>query len=196
MRTALYVRTSTADQDGRAQLYALRKAAAARGERRPAEFVDLGHSGAKARRPALDRLRKSALAGDVCLVLVAALDRLGRNLGELVILVDDLAAAGCLVVSLREQLDLSTPAGRFMLHVCGAFAEFERGIIRARIESGLQRAREKGTRSGRPIGRPARAVDDETLQKVKKLRRAGQSWRQLARRFHVPRRTLERAVNG
>lgn len=193
MRTALYVRTSTADQDGRAQLHALRKAARARGEGRPAEFVDLGHSGAKARRPALDRLRKSALAGDVRLVLVAALDRLGRNLGELLILVDDLAAAGCLVVSLREQLDLTTPAGRFMLQVVGAFAEFERGIIRARIESGLQRAREKGTRSGLPIGRPSRAVD---VEKVKKLRRAGESWRQIARRLHVPRRTLERATTS
>lgn len=187
---ALYVRTSTADQDGRAQLHQLRKAAAARQLRRPAEFVDVGHSGAKASRPALDRLRAAARAGDVGVVLVAALDRLGRNLPELLLLVDELAAGGCLVVSLREQLDLTTPAGRLMLQLFGALAQFEREIIRERVKTGIARAKEKGTRSGKPIGRPARAVD---LVQLDRLRREGKSWRAIAQILRVPRRTLERA---
>lgn len=190
MRAALYVRTSTADQDGRAQLHQLRKAAAARRLQKPTEFVDVGHSGAKASRPALDRLKAAARAGDVGVVLVAALDRLGRNLAELLLLVDELAAGGCLVVSMREGIDLTSSTGRLMLQLFGALAEFERSIIRERINAGVARAREKGTRSGKPIGRPARAVD---LEVVEELRAAHQSWRLIAQHLRVPRRTVERA---
>jgi len=105
-------------------------------------------------------------------------------------LTGELAAKGCLLVCLREQLDLTTAAGRLMLHVLGALAEFERAIIRERVRSGIARAREQGTRSGRPIGRPGRAVD---VDQVKQLRSSGESWRKIARRLHVPRRTLVRA---
>ena len=103
MTMALYIRTSTADQTGEAQLHALRRAAEARGWVDVKEFIDLGHSGAKAHRPALDRLRQAARAGEVRQVLVLALDRLGRSLRDLLLLLDDLAASGCSVISLRER---------------------------------------------------------------------------------------------
>ncbi len=80
-------------------------AAEARGWVQVHEFIDLGHSGAKASRPALDRLRAAALAGEVRQVLVFALDRLGRSLRDLLLLFDDLAASGCSVISLRESID-------------------------------------------------------------------------------------------
>lgn len=191
MKAAIYVRTSTADQDGRAQLHQLRAAARARGAKKPLELVDVGHSGATTKRPALAELRRRAFAGELQLVMVTALDRLGRSVLDLVQLVDELAGAGVAVVSLREGFEFSTSTGRLLLQLFGAVAEFERAIIRDRINAGLQRAREKGTRSGKPIGRPARAVD---LQKVWKLRAAGESWRRIARRLKVPRRTLERAA--
>lgn len=107
MKPAIYVRTSTSDQDGEAQLHALRRAAEARGWVKIPEFVDVGFSGTKASRPALDKLKKCARSGDVDVVLTFALDRLGRSLRDLLLLLDDLAAAGCMVVSLREAVDLT-----------------------------------------------------------------------------------------
>src|SRR5260221_12215031 len=86
---AIYVRTSTADQDGRAQLHALRRVAEARGWSCFREFVDVGHSGSNASRPALDRLRLSVRNGEVREVAIFALDRFGRSLRDLLLLLDD-----------------------------------------------------------------------------------------------------------
>ncbi|MEN9797305.1 MAG: hypothetical protein RL653_1001 [Pseudomonadota bacterium] len=190
---ALYVRTSTTDQDGAAQLHALKRAAEARGWLDVREFVDLGHSGAKASRPALDELKRAARAGEVGHVMVVGLDRLGRSLRDLLVLLDDLAAAGCSVVSLREGVDLSTPAGRLQVQILGALAEFERELIRERVRTGLDRARSKGTRTGRPIGRPRREVD---VARVRELRAEGRSWRYIAQALKVPRRTVERLAGS
>jgi DNA invertase Pin-like site-specific DNA recombinase len=188
---ALYVRTSTSDQDGQAQLHALRRTAEARGWSGPREFIDLGHSGAKASRPALDELKAAVRRGEVDVVLVAGLDRLGRSLRDLLLLLDELRAGGCAVVSLRESIDLTTPAGRLMTQVLGALAEFEREIIRDRVSSGLARVKATGkTRSGKPVGRPRRQVDVEA---VHQLRGEGRTWRQVAQALKVPRKTLERA---
>ena len=191
MTTALYVRTSTTDQDGQAQLHALRRAAEARGWSQTQEFIDLGHSGAKAHRPALDGLRSTARAGTVRQVLVFGLDRLGRSLRDLLVLLDELAAAGCVVVSLREAIDLGTPTGRLLVHLIAALAEFERELIRDRVRAGLARVKATGrTRSGKAIGRPRRTVD---LEAVEELRHAGRSWREIAVALKVPTRTLHRA---
>lgn len=188
--TAIYVRTSTADQDGAAQIHALRRAAEARGWAGVRELVDLGHSGAKASRPALDDLRALARSGEVRIVMVYALDRLARSLRDLLLLLDELSAAGCMVVSLRESIDLTTPAGRLMVQMLGALAEFEREIIRERVRGGVARAKARGTRSGRAIGRPRREVD---VGEITRLRANGTPWRDVARALHVPRRTAERA---
>ncbi len=188
---ALYIRTSTSDQDGQAQLHALRRAADARGWINPREFIDLGHSGTKAQRPALDQLRQAAKAGVVRVVMVAGLDRLGRSLAHLLVLLDELTACGCAVISLRESIDLTTPTGRLMVQMIAAFAEFERELIRERIRSGIKRAQEKGTRSGKPIGRPSRHVD---VEKVVKLRQQGRSWRAIAMAMKVPARTIRDAM--
>ncbi len=164
---ALYVRTSTTDQDGAAQLHALKRAADARGWLDVREFIDLGHSGAKASRPALDSLKRAARAGEAREVMVVGLDRLGRSLRDLLVLLDDLAAAGCSVVSLREGVDLSTPAGWLQVQILGALAEFERELIRERVRAGLDRARSAGTRSGRAIGRPRRQFDVELARAMR-----------------------------
>ena len=122
--------------------------------------------------------------------MVFALDRLGRSLRDLLLLLDDLNAAGCAVVSLRESIDLTTPTGRLMLHVLGALAEFERAIITERVKSGIARVQATGrTRSGKPIGRPRRAVDATAVQQ---LLAAGKSWREIAQALRIPRRTLVR----
>jgi hypothetical protein len=92
------------------------------------EFVDLGHSGAKVSLPALDELKHATRAGGVGQVMVVGVDRLGRSLRDLLVLLDDLAAAGCAGVSLREGVGLSTPAGRLQVQILGALAEFEREL--------------------------------------------------------------------
>lgn len=191
---AIYTRTSTSDQDGAAQLHALRRAVEARGWTDVREFTDIGHSGAKASRPALDELRKAAQRGEVRVLVVYALDRLGRSLRDLLLLLDELTAAGCMVVSLRESIDLTTPAGRLLVHMLGALAEFEKSIINERVRSGLARVKATGrTRSGKPVGRPRREVDADA---VARLRAQGKSWRTIAKTLHVPRRTLERTFRG
>lgn len=191
---AIYVRTSTADQDGEAQLHALRRAVEARGWAGAREFIDIGHSGAKASRPALDAMRAAAKRGEVRQVLVFALDRLGRSLRDLLVLLDDLTAAGCAVVSLRESIDLSTPTGRLLVHLISALAEFERELIRDRVRSGVARVKATGrTRSGRPTGRPRREVDTD---RIAAMRGEGRSWREVAQALHVPRRTAERAFRA
>lgn len=188
---ALYIRTSVADADGAAQLHALRKAARARGWAQWKEYVDLGQSGGASSRPSLDELRKAAKRGQVTEVMSAALDRLGRNLRDLLLLLDELAAAGCAVITLRESLDLSTPTGRLMTAIFGALAEFERALIRQRITAGISKVKATGrSRSGRPLGRPRREVD---VGRIVALREQGQSWRAIAVALRTPRRTLERA---
>jgi DNA invertase Pin-like site-specific DNA recombinase len=122
----------------------------------PTEYVDVGVSGAKDRRPELDRLLADAKKRRFDVLVCWRLDRLGRNLKHLVVLLDELQALGIAFVSMGEGIDCTTPAGRLQLHVLAALAEFERGRIQERVKAGLQRARAQGTRLGRP--RKARAT--------------------------------------
>jgi DNA invertase Pin-like site-specific DNA recombinase len=163
-RCALYARVSTVDQQTENQAVELRQYAAARGWT-IAEYCDLGVSGAKDRRPALDRLVADAKRRRFDVVLVWRLDRLGRNLRHLVTLLDDLQALGVAFVSLGEGIDATTPAGKLQLHVLAALAEFERGRCIERVKSGLARVRAQGKR----LGRPQVAISDDRLQGVAHL---------------------------
>ena len=103
------------------------------------EYVDAGVSGAAASRPALDELLAAATAGEVEVVLVAKLDRLGRSLLHLLGLIEHLNALGLRVISASDMIDTKTPAGRMMLGLLGAFAEFERERLRERSVDGAYR---------------------------------------------------------
>lgn len=149
MRSAIYARVSTLDQEPENQLAELRRYTTARGWM-AVEYVDRGVSGAKDRRPALDSLLKDARRRRFDVVVVWRLDRLGRNLRHLITLLEELQALGIAFVSLGEGLDATTPAGKLQMHILGAIAEFERERIRERVIAGLQRARAQGTRLGRP----------------------------------------------
>jgi DNA invertase Pin-like site-specific DNA recombinase len=117
----------------------------------------MGHSGAKAHRPALDQFRQAARRGQVRQVLVFALGRLGRSLRDRLLLLDELAAAGCSVTRLRESIALSTPTGRLLVHLIASLSEFERELIRDRVRAGLARVKATGrTRSGKAVGRSRR----------------------------------------
>jgi DNA invertase Pin-like site-specific DNA recombinase len=183
MRAALYARVSTIDQNCENQLLELRRYCEARGWPISREFIDHGVSGSKDRRPALDELIASARRCRFDVLVCWRLDRLGRNLRHLVILLEELQAFGVGFVSLGEGIDLGTPAGRLQLHILAALAEFERSRIQERVRAGLARVRAAGQRLGRPVS----PVPLERLQSVE-----GLPVRQAAARLNVARSTLQR----
>lgn len=196
----IYLRTSTDKQDGAAQRSQLAAAADARGWLKLGpdqvdSFEDVGQSGKNSIRPGLDKLRRLARNGMVDEVLVTAIDRLGRSSVEVCLLVDELARADVVIHSLREgTLDAHTPVGRFGIQIIAALAEMEHGLIRERVMAGQKRAREKGTRSGKPIGRPKRDVSVEKLYEAFKARQEGKSWRKISMAVKVPLPTLRRRL--
>ena len=181
-RAAIYARVSTLDQQPENQLIQLRRYVEAR-EWTPVEYVDKGVSGAKDRRPALDRLLKDGKQRRFDVLVCWRLDRLGRNLRHLILFLDDLQALGVAFVSLSEGIDATTPAGRLQLHVLGAIAEFERARIAERVRAGLARARKQGRR----LGRPQRPVPESVLAPVR-----GLSVREAARQLGVSPATAHR----
>jgi DNA invertase Pin-like site-specific DNA recombinase len=170
------------DQEPENQLGELRRYVEARGWT-AVEYGDRGVSGAKDRRPALDRLLGDARRRRFDVLVCWRLDRLGRNLKHLVTLLEELTALGIAFVSLNEGIDATTPAGKLQMHILGAIAEFERARIAERVRAGLARAKAQGTR----LGRPRRRIDSGALAKV-----AGLPDREAARRLGVPRSTLQR----
>lgn len=170
LRVAIYGRVSTLHgQDVGLQLSELREYASRRDCLVVEEFVDKGVSGSKDSRPALNRLISAAKQRRFDAVLVWKLDRLGRSLRHLVNTLADLEGLGISFVSLRDNLDLTTPSGRLMFQIIGAMAEFERALTVERVKAGIQHARSKGTR----LGRPRRELD---VMRIKTLRDAGLSW--------------------
>ena len=153
MRAAIYARVSTFDQEPENQLTELRRYAAAR-DWAAAEYVDRGVSGAKDSRPALNELLRDAKRRKIDVVVCWRLDRLGRNLRHLILLIDELQALGVAFVSLAEGIDATTPAGKLQLHILGAIAEFERSRISERVRAGLARVRAQGKKLGRPVRVP------------------------------------------
>jgi len=190
LRTALYARVSTTGhgQDVGLQLDELRAVARQRGWHVVAEHVDDGVSGAATSRPALDRLMDAARRGQLDLVAVWRLDRLGRSLQHLLQVLDELRHLGVGFVSLRDAgIDTTSASGRLLLHILASFAAYERDLIKERVLAGVRRAQARGTHCGRPRVtldvRPAVALAD-----------AGHSEREIATMLGVSRATLRRRL--
>lgn len=166
MKAVIYARVSTSNgsQTCENQLLELRRYCEARSWAVQAEYAD-EISGAKDRRPALDELLKAARRRRFDVLVCWRLDRLGRNLRHLILLLDELQALGIAFVTLGEGIDTSTPAGRLQLHILSAIAEFERSRIQERVVAGLARAKAQG----RKLGRPERDIPDEQLATVRGL---------------------------
>jgi DNA invertase Pin-like site-specific DNA recombinase len=189
-RVALYARVSTLNnQDPEMQLAELREYAGHRGWQIVEEFTDQGVSGCKESRPALNRLMSDACRRRFDAILVWKIDRFGRSLKHLVNSLAELAALGVSFISLRDNLDLSTPSGRLMFQIIGAMAEFERALIQERVRAGIRNARAKGRRLGRP-----RVIVDSS--RVATLRACGNSWSQIQAELGVSKGTAQRAFAG
>jgi DNA invertase Pin-like site-specific DNA recombinase len=156
-RAALYVRVSTDRQTIDNQIAKLTEVAEARGWRIVATFSDAGISGAKGRkdRPGLDTMLKEAQRRKFDVLMTWAIDRVGRSLVDLLGTIQHLEACKVDLYIDQQQLDTSTPTGKLMFQVCGAFAEFERSMIRERVHAGLRRAVANGKTLGRPLNDPS-----------------------------------------
>jgi len=191
MRAAIYARVSTNGhgQDPEMQLRELREHCQRRGWTVASEYVDLGISGAKEKRPELDRLMAEAHRRRFDTVIVWKFDRFARSVSHLLRALETFNALGVGFVSLSESLDTSTPAGKMVFTVLGAVAELERSLIAERVRAGLRNAVAKGKRLGRP-----RVVVDAA--QVAALREAGLSWATIAERLDVGEGTVYRAAHA
>lgn len=175
------------------QLAEARQYAAARGWAVAEEYVDTGWSGAKASRPAMNRLMKDALARKIDTILVYKLDRFGRSLIDLMTAIGQLTGAGVRFIAITQGIDTdaSNPTSRLLMHIMGAFAEFERELIKERIAGGMKKAKASGTRSGRAIGRPMRILN---RQEIWDERDNGASITKLQKQFKLGRGHVQRVL--
>ena len=149
---AIYVRVSTDGQTVENQTRELHQIAERRGWTVTEVYSDAGISGSKGRaeRPGLDGLLNDAKRRKFDVVMAWAIDRLGRSLIDLLGTIQELEACGVDLFLEQQAIDTTTPAGKLMFQVCGAFAEFERSMIRQRVRIGLKRAVADGKKLGRP----------------------------------------------
>lgn len=189
-RVALYARVSTKNlgQDPEIQLSALREYSKARCFEVFEEYVDVGISGSKEKRPALDQLMKDAKRRKFDAVLVARFDWFARSTRHLVLALEEFNALGVDFISLSESVDTSTPMGKMVFTVIGAVAELERSLIKERVIMGLERAKKDGKRLGRPTGTNA------NIKRIKRLRGQGMSLRNIASEVNVSKSTVSRAL--
>jgi DNA invertase Pin-like site-specific DNA recombinase len=174
-----YARVSTLlGQDPQHQLVPIKAFADARGFKLVDEYIDIGISGSKERRPELDRLISDARRGKFKIVICAALDRLGRDTRNLLNLLHELNRYGVSVISLRENLDFSTAIGQAALTILGAISQMERQFIGERIKTALaaKKLTAKKTGSGWRCGRKSVATN-ELVAEILHLRGQGLSIR-------------------
>jgi DNA invertase Pin-like site-specific DNA recombinase len=197
MRAALYVRTSTLDQTTDNQERELRAVAERLGHEVIEVYADNGISGAKGRdmRPAFDRLCRDATRRRFDIIMAWSVDRLGRSLQDLVTFLSEIHASHVELYLHQQGLDTSTPSGRAMFQMMGVFAEFERAMIAERVRSGMRRARERGTKSGKAIGRPRIAAPIRDQMRAT-YQAGGTGLRGVAKQFNVSVETVRRCLSG
>jgi len=187
-KAAIYVRVSTDKQTLENQLRELKQIAERRGWQVAQEYRDAGISGAKGRdgRPGLDQMLNDAKRRKFDVVMAWAIDRLGRSLVDLLGTIQVLEACGVDLYLDQQSIDTTTPAGKLMFHVTGAFAEFERSMIRQRVHAGLKRAVQQGKQLGRP------RISEALEKRIQSQLRAGKGILKVAREIGVGTGTVQR----
>jgi DNA invertase Pin-like site-specific DNA recombinase len=190
VNTAVYVRVSTDHQRTDSQEQELKRYCRQRGWNNLAFFTDR-ISGAKTSRPELDKLMHRVRGGEVERLVVYKLDRLGRRLTHLALILDELNRLRVPLIASSQGIDTSddNPAGRLQLGVLMAVAEFERGIIKERVNAGLAAARLRGVQLGRPATINGRAAQ------VQKLKAKGLGLRAIARQLKMPPSSVHKALS-
>lgn len=176
-----YARVSTGEQSPALQLTALKNVGCT------SVFRDNGLSGKNMHRPGLKRCLKALASGDT--LTVWKMDRLARSLKDLIGILDDLKERGIEFVSLTEKIDTTTPTGRVMWQMIGAFAEWERSMISERTQAGLKEARRRGVKFG-----PKEKLNSQQVLRAKALVANGEKVSDVAKLYNVGRATLYRAL--
>jgi DNA invertase Pin-like site-specific DNA recombinase len=175
-----YARVSTKDQNLSLQIDALRKEGCK-------QIFQEKVSGAKSDRPELKKMIDQLREGDV--IVTWKLDRLGRSLRDLVNLVNEIQEKGAGLKSLNDFIDTTTPQGKLTFHLFASLAEFERDIISERTKAGLQAARARGRKGGRPKGLSKEAQDKAMIAETL-YRQGDMTVSQICRHLSIARSTL------
>lgn len=192
-RAGIYARVSTRNgQTPENQLRELREVAENAGWEVVGEFVDHGISGSRGRekRPALDDLWKKVSRREIDIVMAWSVDRLGRSLQHLLHFLGDLQACGADLYLHKQGVDTTTPGGKALFQMMGVFAEFEREMIRERVNAGLARAKAEGKRLGRP------PVSSDVERAIREARAQGKGMLRIARDVGVGSGTVQRVLRA
>ena len=188
VKAVLYGRVSTKDQNPAMQLSELMRFAQARGWQVVGQFVDQA-SGATTSRPQFDEMLALLRRRGADVLLCWKFDRIGRSTSHLLSVLEELRALDVGFCSMTEGVDTTTPTGKMVFTFLAALAEFERSLIRERVQAGIQNAKERGVRFGRPrVGfDAARAAE---------MRTQGSSIREIARAVGVSPATVCRSLRS
>ena len=192
MRVAIYARVSTKEQTTENQILELQTVAERMGATEIRIFSDDGISGSKGReeRKALDGLLKAATRRELDKILVWSVDRLGRSLKGLVQTLDEFQHTGADLYFHKQAIDTSTASGKALFGMLAVFSEFEREMIRERVNAGLQRAKEREVTLGR------RNTTGHLRQQVCEMRASGESGRKIAKALGISTFTVSRLANS
>ena len=185
---AVYLRVSSKTQDIASQEADLRKWAA--GQTEPVVWYCDKFTGKSMERPGFRKLEEQIAAGNVSTLVVWRLDRLGRTAKGLTALFVDLNERKVNLVSLRDGLELSTPAGRLMAHVLSSVAQYETEVRSERQMAGIAAAKTRGVRFGRNVGTKASRIPDDKRRAILEHKAAGWKIAHIARAVGMARKTI------
>src|SRR5262245_17069062 len=187
-RAAIYSRVSTDRQTTENQERELREVAERSGWEIVETYRDAGISGAKGRdkRPGFDALCKDAMRRKFDVIMAWSVDRLGRSLQDLVGFLAEIHGAKVDLYLQQQGIDTTTPAGRALFQMCGVLAEFERSMIRERVNAGLARAKAKGVKLGR------KRIEASKERAIVRLLQKSKGIRKVAREVGVGVGTVQR----
>ncbi|MDA9189510.1 recombinase family protein [bacterium] len=183
----IYLRVSTDKQDLSMQRSELETYCRARGWDSFNFYEDIG-TGTNTQREGLKALMRDARARKINVILIWKLDRLARSLKDLVNTMNELDEIGVMLISIKDQIDMTTATGRLMTHLIGAFAQFEADLIRSRVKAGIENAKRKGKTLGRP------RLNNE--EKIRELRSKGFTYGQIQMKLNVSKGSVWRALKS
>ena len=193
IRACVYARVSHTSGSVERQIRELKEIAAKNDWVIVDTYIDHGISGAKGKdgRPALKQMMDDSITRKFDVVMISSIDRLGRSLQHLIEIVNDLQSKTIDLFMLKQAIDTTTPSGKLMFSMIGAFAEFERSIIRERILSGLENAKAKGKVLGRKTN-----LDASTERKIVSMKEAGATIRKIASECSVGTQTIYKVLRA
>jgi len=193
LRAAIYLRVSSDRQTIENQRLELERIVAQRGWKLVETYADPAISGVKGRdqRPAFDRVCTDAARGKLDVIMVWAIDRLGRSLAQIANCLSELRDQNVAAFILQQNVDGTTASGKAMLGMCAVFAEFERDMLIERVNAGLARARAQGKKLGRPT-----TITGRTERRIRELAASGLGKVKIGRTVGCGTSTVQRVLKA